>query len=86
MHALIAAQSLADEGIDAEVIDLRTIAPLDRETILESFGRTNRMVIAQEAVVDFGVGAEIAALAVDSGFYSLDAPVVRVGARYAPAP
>lgn len=86
MHALIAAESLADEGIDAEVIDLRTIAPLDRETILESFGRTNRMVIAQEAVVDFGVGAEIAALAVDSGFYSLDAPVVRVGARYAPAP
>lgn len=86
MHALIAAESLADEGIDAEVIDLRTIAPLDRETILESFGRTNRMVIAQEAVVDFGVGAEIAVLAVDSGFYSLDAPVVRVGARYAPAP
>ncbi|OCC21407.1 2-oxoisovalerate dehydrogenase [Prescottella equi] len=86
LHALVAAQTLADEGIDAEVIDLRTIAPLDRETILESFSRTNRMVIAQEAVVDFGVGAEIAAMAVDSGFYSLDAPVVRVGARYAPAP
>lgn len=57
LHALVAAQTLADEGIDTEVIDLRTIAPLDRETILESFSRTNRMVIAQEAVVDFGVGA-----------------------------
>lgn len=86
MHALAAAEELAAEGIDAEVIDLRTIAPLDRETILESFQRTNRMVIAQEAVVDFGVGAEIAAMAVDSGFWSLDAPIVRVGARSSPSP
>ncbi|MGC0366453.1 2-oxoisovalerate dehydrogenase E1 component [Rhodococcus sp. 27YEA15] len=85
-HALTAADELAALGIEAEVIDLRTIAPLDRETILESFRKTNRMVIAQEAVVDFGVGAEIAAIAVDSGFHSLDAPVVRVGARYSPAP
>lgn len=85
-HALQAAETLQSSGISVEVIDLRTIVPLDRETILESFARTNRMVIAQEAVTDFGVGAEIAALAVGSGFWSLDAPVVRVGARYSPAP
>ncbi|MBM7519896.1 alpha-ketoacid dehydrogenase subunit alpha/beta [Nocardioides nitrophenolicus] len=85
-HAVEAAELLASEGIDVEVVDLRSIVPLDRDTILDSFARTNRMVIAQEAVVDFGVGAEIAALAVDAGFWSLDAPVVRVGAAYAPAP
>jgi 2-oxoisovalerate dehydrogenase E1 component len=85
-HALTAADSLADDGIRAEVVDLRTIVPLDRAAILESFARTNRMVIAQEAVTDFGVGAEIAALAVSSGFHSLDAPVLRVGAAFGPAP
>jgi 2-oxoisovalerate dehydrogenase E1 component len=85
-HALAAAGTLASEGVDVEVVDLRTIAPLDRETVLASFARTNRMVVAHEAVTDFGVGAEIAALAVDQGFWSLDAPVVRVGARPGPAP
>jgi 2-oxoisovalerate dehydrogenase E1 component len=54
--------------------------------VLESFARTNRMVIAQDAVTDFGVGAEIAALAVGKGFWSLDAPVKRVGESYSPAP
>jgi 2-oxoisovalerate dehydrogenase E1 component len=86
LDALDAAATLAAEGIDAEVIDLRTIVPLDRSTVLTSFAKTNRMVIAQEAVVDFGVGAELAALAVREGFWSLDAPVVRVGAAYSPAP
>jgi 2-oxoisovalerate dehydrogenase E1 component len=85
-HALDAAETLQAEGISAEVIDLRTIVPLDRDTILESFARTNRMVVAQEAVTDFGVGAEVAALAVGAGFWSLDAPVLRVGASYSPAP
>ncbi len=85
-HALEAAETLQAEGVDVEVVDLRTIVPLDRETVLASFARTNRMVIAQEAVTDFGVGAEIAAMAVGPGFWSLDAPVVRVGARYSPAP
>ncbi|CUR59868.1 putative acetoin dehydrogenase E1 component [metagenome] len=85
-HALEAAETLAAEGIEAEVVDLRTIVPLDRATVLASFAHTNRMVIAQEAVTDFGVGAEIAALAVGAGFWSLDAPVVRVGAAYSPAP
>jgi 2-oxoisovalerate dehydrogenase E1 component len=85
-ESLAVAQKLAAEGIDAEVIDLRTIAPLDWDTVFTSFAKTNRMVIAQEAVVDFGVGAEIAARAVDRGFWNLDAPVVRVGAPPTPAP
>jgi 2-oxoisovalerate dehydrogenase E1 component len=85
-ESLDAADRLAGDGIDAEVIDLRTIAPLDWDTVLASFARTNRMVIAQEAVVDFGVGAEIAARAVDAGFWSIDAPVVRVGAPPTPVP
>jgi 2-oxoisovalerate dehydrogenase E1 component len=84
--ALDAAETLREEGIDAEVIDLRTIVPLDRDTVLRSLRRTNRLVIAHEAVVDFGVGAELAALAVREGFWSLDAPVARVGAAYSPAP
>ena len=85
-ESLAAAERLAADGIDAEVIDLRTIAPLDWDTVLASFAKTNRMVIAHEAVVDFGVGAEIAARAVDAGFFSIDAPVVRVGAPPTPAP
>ena len=84
--ALAAAGELAAEGIEAEVLDLRTIVPLDRAAILASLARTNRMVIAHEAVTDFGVGAEIAALAVREGFWSLDAPVARVGAPRSPAP
>ena len=84
--ALAAAERAAAEGIDCEVIDLRTIVPLDRVTVLDSLAKTGRLVCVQEAVTDFGVGAEIAALAVHEGFWSLDAPVVRIGAPRAPAP
>jgi 2-oxoisovalerate dehydrogenase E1 component len=84
--ALSAAAELAAEGIEAEVVDLRTIVPLDRAAILASLRRTSRLVIAHEAVTDFGVGAEIAALAVREGFWTLDAPVLRVGAPRSPAP
>jgi 2-oxoisovalerate dehydrogenase E1 component len=80
------ADTLAAEGIDVELVDLRTIAPLDRQTILESLARTNRLVIVHEAVQDFGVGAEIAALAVNEGFWHLDAPVRRVAPPYTPVP
>jgi 2-oxoisovalerate dehydrogenase E1 component len=86
LESLSAAQELEAEGISAEVLDLRTISPLDRATILTSFARTNRMVIAQEAVTQFGVGAEVAAVIADAGFWSMDAPVVRLGSRFAPAP
>jgi 2-oxoisovalerate dehydrogenase E1 component len=85
-ESLRAAETLAQEGVSVEVLDLRTIVPLDRETVLASLRKTNRLVIAHEAVTDFGVGAELAALAVDEGFWTLDAPVVRVGAPYTPAP
>lgn len=81
-----AAETLAEEGIDAEVIDLRTVAPFDRDTILESLKRTHRLVVAHEAVQDFGVGAEIAAMAANEGFWDLDAPVARIGAKPMPAP
>jgi 2-oxoisovalerate dehydrogenase E1 component len=84
--ALAAAELLAGEGISVEVIDLRTIAPLDRETVLASLAKTNRLVIAHEAVRDFGVGAELAAMAVDEGFWHLDAPVTRVAPPSVPAP
>lgn len=61
-YSLAAADLLAAEGVSVEVIDLRTIAPLDRETVLASLAKTNRLVIAHEAVRDFGVGAELGAL------------------------
>ncbi|MBD0735111.1 pyruvate dehydrogenase complex E1 component subunit beta [Streptomyces sp. CBMA29] len=83
---LAAAQTLAAEGVSVEVIDLRTISPLDRETVLASLAKTNRLVIAHEAVRDFGVGAELAAMAVDEGFWHLDAPVTRVAPPPMPAP
>jgi 2-oxoisovalerate dehydrogenase E1 component len=84
--ALKAAEVLAVEGIDVEVIDLRTISPLDKAAVLESLAKTNRLLIAHDAVQDFGVGAELAALAVNEGFWSLDAPVLRVGAAATPCP
>ena len=83
---LAAAEAVAAEGIDVEVIDLRTVAPLDRETVLESLAKTNRLVVAHEAVRDFGVGAELVALAANEGFWHLDAPVVRVAPPPMPAP
>jgi 2-oxoisovalerate dehydrogenase E1 component len=84
--ALAAADEVAAEGIEAEVVDLRTIAPLDRETVLESLSRTHRLLVAHEAVRDFGVGAELAALAAGEGFRYLKAPVVRVAPPMTPAP
>ncbi len=83
---LQAAARLAEEGVEAEVIDLRSIQPWDRGAVLASLARTHRAVIVHEAVRDFGVGAEIAAFCVEEGFDELDAPVVRVGAPFMPVP
>jgi len=83
---LAVAEELAEENVSVEVIDLRTIAPLDTATVLRSLAKTNRLVIAHQAVEAFGVGAELAAIAADEGFWSLDAPVIRVGAQHTPAP
>ena len=87
MHDCAAvAETLAEEGISVELIDLRTIAPLDTETVLRSLAKTNRLVIAHQAVGRFGVGAELAAVAAEQGVWDLDAPVIRVGAEFTPAP
>jgi len=85
-EALAAAERLAGEGIEAEVIDPRTLVPLDIEAIVESVRRTNRLVVAHEAVRQSGFGAEIAAQAGLAAFDFLDAPVERVGAPFAPVP
>jgi 2-oxoisovalerate dehydrogenase E1 component len=85
-EALAAAEELAAEGVSAEVIDLRTVAPLDMATILDSVHKTSRLLIAHEAVVDFGIGAEIAATVASEGFWDLDAPIERVGAAATPPP
>jgi 2-oxoisovalerate dehydrogenase E1 component len=81
-----AVETLAAEGISVELIDLRTVAPLDTETVLRSLAKTNRLVVAHQAVGEFGVGAELAAVAAREGFWNLDAPVIRVGAEPTPAP
>jgi pyruvate/2-oxoglutarate/acetoin dehydrogenase E1 component len=85
-EALVAAERLAGEGIEAEVIDPRTLVPFDLDTIVESVGRTHRLVIAHEAVEHGGFGAEIAAQVQAAAFDDLDAPIERVGAPFAPVP
>ena len=85
-EALAAADQVAAEGISVEVIDLRTVAPLDLEPVLASVNKTSRLLIAHEAVVPFGIGAEIAAAVGREGFWNLDAPIERIGAAATPPP
>ena len=85
-ESVAAAEELAAEGIDVEVIDPRTLVPLDLETIVESVARTHRLVVAHEAVVHGGFGAEIAAQVQEAAFDELDAPIARVGAPFTPVP
>ncbi len=85
-EALKAAEALAGEGINAEVIDLRTIRPLDAATLLESVAKTNRIVTAEEGWPYAGIGAEIAALVMERAFDELDAPVARVTGADVPMP
>lgn len=84
--ALKAAQELAAEGVDAEVIDLRSIIPYDKETVLSSVAKTGRLVVAHEAPITSGFGAEIAAFVADEGFGFLKAPIRRVAAPDIPPP
>jgi 2-oxoisovalerate dehydrogenase E1 component len=84
--ALDAAAELAEGGIDAEVIELRTILPYDEETVAASVRKTNRLVVVHEAVGSGGFGAEVAARIADAQFWDLDAPVARVAAEFMPAP
>jgi 2-oxoisovalerate dehydrogenase E1 component len=85
-EAVAAAEALAEEGVSVEVIDLRTVAPLDLAPVLESVARTGRLLVAHEAVVPFGIGAEIAAVVAREAFWDLDAPIERVGAAFTPPP
>jgi pyruvate dehydrogenase E1 component beta subunit len=85
-ESLAAAEKAEEEGISVEVVDPRTLLPLDEDAIVKSVKKTNRAVVAHEAVVRMGFGAEIAALVQERAFDYLDAPVERVGAKFAPLP
>ncbi|WP_188063957.1 pyruvate dehydrogenase complex E1 component subunit beta [Sphingobium sp. KCTC 72723] len=84
--ALEAAEALAAEGIDAEVIDLRTLRPLDTATVLESLKKTNRLVVVEEGWPTCSIASEIAAVVMEQGFDDLDAPVLRVTNEDVPLP
>ena len=83
--SLQAAEILDEEGYSVEVIDLRTISPLDRDTVLGSVSRTGRLLVVHEDNVSFGVGAEVAAMVAQEAFYDLDAPVRRLAMPDVPA-
>jgi pyruvate dehydrogenase E1 component beta subunit len=85
-RALAAAEALAQEGIDAEVIDPRTLVPLDKELILESVRKTGRLVIVEEDTLTGGWAGELAAIVADEAFWYLDAPIKRVSAPDVPPP
>jgi 2-oxoisovalerate dehydrogenase E1 component len=84
--SLDAAETLSAQGVEAEVIDARSLVPMDMETIVGSVSRTGRAVVAHEAVVPFGAGAEVAARITEEAFAELKAPVARVGAPAVPMP
>ncbi len=84
--ALAAADKLAEEGIDAEVIDLRTLRPLDTETIIGSVKKTNRLVCVEEGWPVAGMGSAISAIIMEKAFDWLDAPVTRVSGADVPMP
>jgi len=81
-----AAARLAEGGVEAEIVDLRSLQPWDEGAVLESLARTHRLLVAHEAVEAFGIGAEIVARMADIGFDELDAPILRVGAPFMPVP
>jgi 2-oxoisovalerate dehydrogenase E1 component beta subunit len=83
-ECLKAAETLAADGIEAEIVDLRTISPLDKATILDSVARTSKALIVHEDNQSFGVGAEVAAIIAAEAFDDLDAPVLRYGAPDVP--
>jgi pyruvate dehydrogenase E1 component beta subunit len=85
-HALAAAEKLAADGIEAEVINLRTLRPLDTATIVESVKKTNRLVSVEEGWPYAGIGAELAAVMMEQAFDWLDAPVMRVAGEDVPLP
>ena len=85
-EAMTAAGELAKSGVDVEVIDVRTVQPLDSQAILDSVRRTNRALVVHEAVTFGGIGAEISSQIQEEAFDYLDAPVLRLGAPFSPVP
>jgi len=85
-EALAAAEALQTSGLSAEVIDVRTTLPLDRQTIIDSVKKTSRAIVIDEGYQSYGVTAEIASVIADGAFYYLDAPVKRMGAMDVPVP
>ena len=85
-EALTAAAKLEEQGVSAEVIDPRTIQPLDKNTIVESVKKTGRLIIASDDVKSGGIGSEISAIVVEEAFDSLDAPILRVASADMPIP
>ncbi|WP_315099311.1 alpha-ketoacid dehydrogenase subunit beta [uncultured Fretibacterium sp.] len=85
-HAAKAADRLAAEGVSVELIDLRSISPWDKETVLKSVAKTGRLCVAQEAVKQGGFAAEVVATICEEGLEYLDAPIARVGAPFSPVP
>jgi 2-oxoisovalerate dehydrogenase E1 component len=85
-HSLTACEQLAREGVAVELIDPRTVAPLDTETVARSVGKTGRLLIVDEAFGPYGIGAEIAARLCDRGFDDLDAPIRRLNGAHTPTP
>jgi pyruvate/2-oxoglutarate/acetoin dehydrogenase E1 component len=85
-EALDAATQLEEQGVSVEIVDPRTLQPLDEELIVESVKKTNRCVVAHEAVTRMGFGAEVAAVVQHQAFDWLDAPIERVGAKFTPIP
>ena len=85
-ESLKAAETLAKENINIEIIDLLSISPWDKETVFNSVSKTHRLVIAHEAVKNFGIGAEISAAVAEEIIGELDAPIMRVGAPFVPVP
>jgi len=86
MLARGAADQAAEQGISVEVVDLRTIAPWDRETVLASAGKTGRVIVVHEAVKEHGVGAEIASVVSEELFGQLKKPVKRLGGAFSAVP
>jgi len=84
--SLQAADALAKEGIDVEIVDLRTLRPLDMEPVFESFKKTNRAVVVEEGWRSYGVGAEVAARLYEEAFDYIDAPIKRVAQKEVPLP
>jgi pyruvate dehydrogenase E1 component beta subunit len=84
--SLEAAEQLAGEGIEAEVVDLRTLRPLDRKTVLKSLAKTNRLVVVEEGWPTCSIASEICAFVMEEGFDDLDAPVARVTDEDVPLP